>query len=72
MMRGEALCPSCRVERADYEGPARQWLPRCPNCGSALNPHIEVVAPADVTFAHKIEVAKQAREAGRRQRGHPR
>lgn len=39
----EALCPDCRVERADFEGP-EQHLPECPNCGSGAIP---VSAPPD-------------------------
>lgn len=33
-----AICPCCLVERADYEGPYGQWLPRCPNCGNTRDP----------------------------------
>lgn len=33
----EHVCPACRVERADYEGPDRH-LEKCPNCGSAAAP----------------------------------
>jgi hypothetical protein len=33
----EHVCPDCRVERADFEGPG--WhLPSCPNCGSTADP----------------------------------
>lgn len=33
----EHICPSCRVGRADYEGP-EMHLPECPNCGSESDP----------------------------------
>lgn len=34
---GEHICPSCRTERADYEG-AGWHLARCPHCGAADAP----------------------------------
>lgn len=34
----EMVCPKCRTERADYEGPNGAWLPKCPNCGSDRDP----------------------------------
>ncbi len=30
-------CPTCQVERTDYEGPGA-YLPECPNCGSERAP----------------------------------
>jgi hypothetical protein len=34
---GEARCPWCGAERADYEGTGLH-LPACPNCGSERDP----------------------------------
>jgi rubredoxin len=36
----EMVCPDCRVERADFEGP-NQHLISCPNCGSKRYPILE-------------------------------
>lgn len=33
----EYICPLCRIERTDYEGP-HAYLATCPNCGSASAP----------------------------------
>lgn len=33
----EHICPTCGVERTDYEGPGAH-LPTCPNCGSDADP----------------------------------
>lgn len=31
-------CPTCGVERTDYEGEPGRYLPECPSCGSQLRP----------------------------------
>ncbi len=59
-MPSEPICPQCRVERADYEGPGGQWLPRCPNCGADADPVIR-------EYTSGSEIAgyiRQAIEAG--------
>lgn len=32
------VCPDCKAERADYEGPNGQWLHLCPSCSSTADP----------------------------------
>lgn len=41
ILRLEFVCPLCKAERADYEGPD-EYLPGCPNCGTDLAPAVLV------------------------------
>lgn len=51
--RVERICPVCKVERADYEGPNGAWLPKCPNCGSERDP---------ATWQERVEFLEEALE----------
>lgn len=55
------ICPRCRVERADYEGPNGAFLPTCPNCGAKADPAMQGFTPWHVLL--------DGRRIGRRQFG---
>ena len=61
MIQAEAICPDWGVERADYEGPAYKWLPRCPSCGSIKEPRI-IGSAGTALDEETLQRAKRAME----------